>query len=74
MTERFDILAWNAAYAVLIPRTAEDPPARRNTLLYSFTRSQCCRRGPATSCQLEARDQSGAASPKAAQTVVRSSK
>ena len=41
-TERFDILAWNAAYAVLIPRTAEDPPAARNTLLYCFTRSECC--------------------------------
>ena len=42
VTERFDILAWNTAYAVLIPRTAEDPPAKRNTLLYCFTRSQCC--------------------------------
>ncbi len=42
VTERFDILAWNSAYAVLIPRTAEDPPAKRNTLLYCFTRSECC--------------------------------
>jgi len=42
VTERFDILAWNAAYAVLIPRTAQDPPAARNTLLYCFTRSECC--------------------------------
>ena len=42
VTERFDILAWNAAYAVLIPRTAEDPAAERNTLLYCFTRSECC--------------------------------
>ena len=42
VTERFDILAWNAAYAVLLPRTAEDPPAQRNTLLYCFTRSECC--------------------------------
>ena len=42
VTERFDILAWNAAYALLIPRTAEDPPAARNTLLYCFTRSECC--------------------------------
>jgi len=42
VTERSDILAWNAAYAVLIPRTAEDPPAERNTLLYCFTRSECC--------------------------------
>ena len=42
VTERFDILAWNTAYALLIPRTAEDPPAARNTLLYCFTRSECC--------------------------------
>ena len=42
VTERFDILAWNTAHAVLIPRTAEDPPAERNTLLYCFTRSECC--------------------------------
>lgn len=42
ITERFDILAWNTAHAVLIPRTAEDPPDRRNTLLYCFTRSECC--------------------------------
>ncbi len=42
VTERFDILAWNVAYALLIPRTAEDPPATRNTLLYCFTRSECC--------------------------------
>ena len=42
VTERFEILAWNTAYAVLIPRTAEDPPARRNTLLYCFTRAECC--------------------------------
>jgi len=42
VTERFDILAWNAAYAVLFPRTAEVPPAERNTLLYCFTRPDCC--------------------------------
>ncbi len=42
VTERFDILAWNAAYAVLIPRTEQDPPAVRNTLLYCFSRSECC--------------------------------
>ncbi len=42
VTERFDILAWNTAYAMLIPRAAEDPPAKRNTLLYCFTRSECC--------------------------------
>src|SRR5260370_13616303 len=42
VTERFDILAWNAAYAVLFPRTAEVPPAERNTLRYCFTWPECC--------------------------------
>jgi len=42
VTERFDILAWNAAYAVLFPRTAEVPASERNTLLYCFTRADCC--------------------------------
>ena len=42
MTERFDILAWNAAYEVLFPRTAEVPVAERNTLLQAFTRPDCC--------------------------------
>ena len=28
MTERFDILAWNAAYGALFPRTAEVPVGR----------------------------------------------
>jgi transcriptional regulator with XRE-family HTH domain len=42
MTERFDILAWNAAYAALFPRTAETPSAERNTLLQCFTWPGCC--------------------------------
>jgi len=42
VTERFDILAWNAAHAVLFPRTAEVPLAERNTLLYCFARNKCC--------------------------------
>jgi len=42
VTERFDILAWNAAHAVLFPRTAEVPPEERNTLLYCFARAECC--------------------------------
>jgi transcriptional regulator with XRE-family HTH domain len=42
MTERFDILAWNTAYEVLFPRTAEVPVAERNTLLQAFTRPDCC--------------------------------
>jgi transcriptional regulator with XRE-family HTH domain len=42
VTDRFDILAWNAAHAVLVPRTAELVPAERNTLLYCFTQPACC--------------------------------
>jgi transcriptional regulator with XRE-family HTH domain len=42
VTERFDILAWNAAYAVLFPYTADSPPAQRNSLLYCFSRPACC--------------------------------
>ena len=42
VTERFDIVAWNTAYAVLLPRTAEVPAAERNTLLYCFTGADCC--------------------------------
>ena len=42
VTERFDILAWNAAHSALVPRTAELPPSERNTLLYCFTRPDCC--------------------------------
>ena len=42
VTERFDILAWNAAYAVLFPQMAEIRPAERNSLLYCFTRPACC--------------------------------
>lgn len=42
VTERFDILAWNAAYAVLFPQMAEIQPAERNSLLYCFIRPACC--------------------------------
>ena len=42
VTERFDILAWNAAYAVLLPRTIEGPAAERNTLLACFAKADCC--------------------------------
>ena len=42
VTERFDILAWNAAYAALFPRTVEVPSSERNTLLYHFTGRPCC--------------------------------
>ena len=42
LTERFDILACNAADGVLFPRTAELPAAERNTLLQAFARPDCC--------------------------------
>jgi hypothetical protein len=42
VTERFDILAWNAAYAALFPRNAEAPPPERNALRYIFTGPDCC--------------------------------
>ena len=52
VTERFDILAWNAAYATLFPPPAEPVSAdtvsadtgrpERNSLLYCFTQPACC--------------------------------
>jgi transcriptional regulator with XRE-family HTH domain len=42
VTERFDILAWNAAYQVLFPYIAQSAPGQRNALLYCFTRPDCC--------------------------------
>ena len=42
VTERFDILAWNTGYEVLFPRMLQAPPEERNTLLYLFTRPECC--------------------------------
>jgi transcriptional regulator with XRE-family HTH domain len=42
VTERFDILAWNAAYTVLFPHIADIAPRDRNTLLYCFNRTACC--------------------------------
>ena len=42
LTERFDILAWNAAYAVLFPPAPEVPTSERNALRYIFTRPGCC--------------------------------
>jgi transcriptional regulator with XRE-family HTH domain len=42
VTERFDILAWNAAYAVLFPPPADPARQERNSLLYCFTQPACC--------------------------------
>jgi transcriptional regulator with XRE-family HTH domain len=43
VTERFDIAAWNAAYAALFPRTPDLPPAERNIIYQCFTTPPCCR-------------------------------
>jgi transcriptional regulator with XRE-family HTH domain len=43
LTERYDLLAWNAAYAILFPRSTSLPPSERNTLLQSFIAPACCR-------------------------------
>jgi hypothetical protein len=42
VTERFDILAWNAAYQVLFPYIQHSALGQRNALLYCFTRPDCC--------------------------------
>jgi hypothetical protein len=42
VTERFDVLAWNAAYEVLFRRMLQAPPEERNTLLYLFAGRECC--------------------------------
>ncbi|MBV9450447.1 MAG: helix-turn-helix domain-containing protein [Streptosporangiaceae bacterium] len=43
VSERFDIAAWNQAYAALFPRTPDLPVSERNTLLQCFTVPECCR-------------------------------
>ena len=42
MNERFDVLAWNRAYAALFPGVVSQPVCERNTLWLSFTYSPCC--------------------------------
>lgn len=42
VTERFDLLAWNAVYAALFPAVTSAPPDERNTLLSVFTGPSCC--------------------------------
>jgi hypothetical protein len=42
LNERFDVLAWNHAYAALFPGVVSTPACERNTLWLSFTHSQCC--------------------------------
>jgi len=42
VNERFDLLAWNAAYAALFPTVVSVPRAERNTLWLCFTHAACC--------------------------------
>jgi transcriptional regulator with XRE-family HTH domain len=42
VTERFDLLAWNAVYAAIFPGVTSAPPDERNTLLSVFTSPACC--------------------------------
>jgi transcriptional regulator with XRE-family HTH domain len=42
LTERFDAIAWNAAYAALFPSVTRAPHGERNTLLVSLTDPSCC--------------------------------
>jgi transcriptional regulator with XRE-family HTH domain len=42
MNERFDLLAWNAAFAAVFPGVVGVPPADRNTLWLNFTLPGCC--------------------------------
>jgi transcriptional regulator with XRE-family HTH domain len=42
VNERFDLLAWNAAFAALFPTVVSAPRAERNTLWLCFTHPACC--------------------------------
>src|SRR5215468_5580575 len=42
LNERFDLLAWNAAYEVLWPSVVGREPAERNVLWLNFTHAECC--------------------------------
>src|ERR1700742_2428459 len=42
LTERFDVIAWNAVYQSLFPSVTAAPPGERNTLLVSLTDPSCC--------------------------------
>jgi len=42
VTERFDLLAWNAVYAAIFPGVTSAPADERNTLLSVFTSVPCC--------------------------------
>jgi transcriptional regulator with XRE-family HTH domain len=42
VNERFDLLAWNAAFAALFPTVVSVPRAERNTLWLCFNHAICC--------------------------------
>lgn len=42
LNERFDLLAWNQAYAVIWPAVVAAEPAQRNILWLNFTMPDCC--------------------------------
>src|SRR5262249_40181901 len=42
LNERFDLLAWNAAYAALWPGVVGAAPGERNVLWQVFTHADCC--------------------------------
>jgi len=42
LNERFDLLAWNAAYEVLWPTVVSREPGERNVLWLTFTHEECC--------------------------------
>jgi hypothetical protein len=42
LNERFDLLAWNAAYAVLWPTVVAAEPGERNVLWLNFLHAECC--------------------------------
>jgi transcriptional regulator with XRE-family HTH domain len=42
VNDRFDLLAWNAAYQVLWPGVTGAAPGERNILWLLFTHSECC--------------------------------
>jgi hypothetical protein len=42
VNERFDLLAWNAAYEVLWPTVVGREPGERNVLWLNFLHAECC--------------------------------
>jgi transcriptional regulator with XRE-family HTH domain len=42
LNERFDLLAWNPAYAAVWPAMISAAPGERNTLWQCFTHPECC--------------------------------